>query len=183
MSYEVAINKSWEALAETGANGLIPVKFLADEYTVDTKNQTIISLSCNVPAKDFFSILILHYLAHRTRGLPQLTGEWLSFKEVSGVEGYSSAFRKRAIEPVLRKYGSHPEGILTVLERLPAKKVDQGDMAIVLEAFVGVPVLIELWRQDDEFGAEANMLFDKSIVKIFCAEDIAVLASIIAHQI
>lgn len=61
--------------------------------------------------------------------------------------------------------------------------MEQGDIGIVLEAFQGVPALITLWRGDEEFGPEVNMLFDKSITQIFCTEDIVVLAGIIASQI
>lgn len=183
MSYTVAINKAWEDLEGLTSEKIIAVKFLADEYSVDFIRKQVASLSCNVPAKDFTAILILHYLAQKLKGLPALSGEWLSFKELSGVEGYASAFRKRAIEPIIRKYGNNPEGLFEVVERLPAKKIPQGDVGIVLEVFQGVPVLITLWRADDEFGPEANILFDKSIMRIFCTEDIVVLAGFVASQL
>jgi len=61
--------------------------------------------------------------------------------------------------------------------------VEQGDIGIVVEAFAKVPAMITLWRKDEEFSPEANMLFDKSITGIFCTEDIAVLANIIAIQL
>jgi hypothetical protein len=183
MSYDVAINKAWDDLDKLKPKDSISVKFLGDEYTVDFKTRKIMSLSCNALAKDFTAILILHYLVSQLKGLPGLTGEWVSFKELSGVEGYYSAFKKRAIEPIVRKYGSHPEGILEVLERLPAKRVDQGDIGLVLEIFEGVPTMVTLWRQDEEFGPEANMLFDRSIMGIFCTEDIVVLAGFIASQL
>ncbi len=183
MSYESALQKGWEDLSKLNPERILTVKLLGDEYTVDFGEKKIISMSCNVPAKDFTVILILHYLAHKLQDLPVLTGEWMAFKELSGIEGYYSAFRNRAIEPIIRKYGAHPEGILPALDRLPGKKVDQGDVGIVLEAFAGVPVLITLWRGDDEFGPEVNMLFDKSITKIFCTEDIVVLAGFVASQL
>lgn len=180
MSYDIALQKGWEELSSLNPAKTLSVKFLGDEYSVDFEAKRVLSLACNVPAKDFTVILILHYLEYKLKGLPLLTGEWLSFKELSGVEGYAAAFRSRAIEPIVRKYGAHPEGILTVLDRLPAKKVDQGDVGIVLEAFEGIPALITLWRADSEFGPEVNMLFDKSITRIFCTEDIVVLAGFIA---
>ena len=183
MGYDVAINKAWEELVGLNAGGVLSVRFLADEYSVDFPQRKVISLSCNALAKDFTAILILHYLVRKLKGLPALTGEWVSFKELSGVEGYYPAFRKRAIEPIIRKYGRHPEGILAVLERLPAKRIDQGDIGIVLEVFSEVPALVTLWRSDEEFGPEANLLFDKSITQIFCTEDIVVLAGFIASQL
>lgn len=183
MSYDIAINKAWEELDKISKDKATSVKFLADEYTVDLGERRIISLSCNVPAKDFIAILILHYLVHKSKGRLKLTGEWLSFKELSGVEGYLPAFKKRAIEPIIRKYGNNPQGLLSDLERFAAKKVDQGDIGIVLNAFEDIPVLVLLWRGDDEFGPDANMLFDKSITQVFCVEDIVVLAGIVAAQL
>lgn len=180
MGYAAAITKAWEDLVRLKPSGAVSVRFLADGYAINPLTRQVTSLSCDVAAKDFTVVIILHYLTQKLKGLPRLRGEWLSFKELSGIEGYYSAFRKRAIEPILKKYGSNPEGILAVLERLPAKRVYEGDMGIVLEAFEGVPVLITLWRPDEDFGPEANMLFDKSITEIFCTEDIVVLAGIIA---
>jgi len=177
------LNKAWDELARLKADGRIPVKFLADEYTLDPRARKVTSLSCNTAAKDFTAILILHYLIARYKGLPQLTGEWATFKELSGIEGYSPAFRQRAIEPVIRKYGRNPPALFTVLERLPGKKTDQSDAGIVLEVFERVPVEVLLWRGDDEFGPEANLLFDRSITEIFCTEDIVVLAGMIAAEV
>ncbi|MDD5668638.1 MAG: DUF3786 domain-containing protein [Candidatus Omnitrophica bacterium] len=183
MGYETAIQKAWENLGSLCIEKHVSVKFLADEYSVDTQARTITSLSCNIPAKDYAVILILHYLVRKFHGLPELTGEWISFKELECGESYYPAFRKRAIEPVIRKYGVNPEGLLAVLDRVPAKKVLQGDVGIVLEVFPGVPAQIILWKGDEEFGPEANMLFDRSISGIFCTEDIAVLGGFIGHHV
>ena len=180
MGYEVAINKAWEELLSLNPPAPLSVKFLADEYSLDVATKKIFSLSCNTPAKDFVAILLLHYLSQKLRGLPELAGEWVSFKELSGIEGYAAAFRKRTIEPIIRKYGKNPAGVFAVLEKLPASKVAQADAAIVVEAFSAVPVLVELWRGDEEFGPEANILFDRSISRIFCTEDIVVLAQFVA---
>ena len=180
MGYDAAINKAWDDLTKLRPDINLSVKFLADEYTIEPDEKKVLSLSCNVAAKDFYTIIILHYLIQKLKGLPGLTNEWLNFRELSGIEGYYPAFRKRAIEPIIRKYGNKPEAILDDLERLPAKRVDQGDIGIVIEVFEGVPALVELWRKDEEFSPEANMLFDKSITKIFCTEDIVVLAGLIA---
>ena len=183
MGYEIAINKAWDSLLQLTTDENITVKFLGDEYTLDAKLKTVSSLACNVLAKPFTAIIILHYLIQRFKGLPALTGEWLTFRELAGIEGYYPAFRKRAIEPIIRKYGKGPENILSVLERLPSKKADFKDVSIIIEAFKEVPVLIKLSRPDEEFGPEANVLFDRSVTSIFCTEDIIVLASIVASSI
>jgi len=183
MVYDIAINKAWEGLAELNTGRNFSVTFFGDEYSVEPAKKQVLSLACNVPAKDFTAILILHYLAQEIKGLPALAGQWLTFRELAGIEGYEPAFRKRAIEPLISKYGSNPQGLFNVTGRLPAKKVEGADAAVILEAFKGVPALIKIWSQDEEFSSDANIYFDASIVKIFCTEDIVVLAGIIAGKL
>jgi hypothetical protein len=183
MGYEIAINKAWEELAKLKPAKNLSVKFLADEYSIDVAARKVMSLSCNVPAKDFPAVLILHYLIRKLQGLPALTEEWLPFRELSGIEGYFSAFKKRSVEPIIRKYGKNPQGIFQVLDRITGKKVQGADEAIVLQSLEGVPVLIKLWRSDEEFGADANIFFDRSITEIFCIEDIVVLAGLVAASL
>jgi len=183
MGYDAAIRKSWGDLATLGRGKSFSVRFFDDEYTVDVEKGRVISLSCNAPAKDWTAILLLHYLIQKLKFLPDVTGEWISFKEVPGGESYYPAFRKRAIEPIIRKYGKNPQNLFSALDRLPGKKLAQADAAIQLEIFPNVPAAVEIWKGDEEFGPEANMLFDRSIGLIFCTEDIAVLGGYVAKQI
>jgi hypothetical protein len=183
MGYEVAINKAWAELATFKEPHESATRFLADNYTVDYKNRAILSLSCNAPAKEFTTVLILHYLIQKAKGLPPLTGQWLNFRELSGIEGYYEAFRRRSLEPLIRKFGNNPEGIIACLERFSGKKAQGADAAVVIETFPQVPALIKIWGKDEEFGADANMFFDASISHIFCTEDIVVLAQMVASQL
>lgn len=183
MGYDIAISKAWLQLKALTQEKNHSVWFLNDEYSVDLENRCILSLSCNVPSKDFLSILILHYLIRKFKGLPELSGEWISFKQLEGGQGYYPAFKKRVIEPILRKYKAEPEALFELTKRLKAKKVELADIAVVLDVFEGVPILIELWRADAEFGPEVNVLFDKNIQDIFCTEDVVVLAGFIASSI
>ncbi|HOW42042.1 MAG TPA: DUF3786 domain-containing protein [Candidatus Omnitrophota bacterium] len=183
MSYETALQKGWEKVAGVIPSGSASVRFMGDVYDVQAREKRILSRSCNAPVKDFLSILLLHYLAARTAGLPAPGGEWISFKELAGGESYYPAFRKRAIEPILHKYGKQPTLLLEVGLRLPARRIQQADAAVILEVFENIEVLIEIWAGDEEFGPEANMLFDRTLPLIFCTEDIAVLGGFIAKYL
>jgi len=183
MGYQDAIEKAWLELEKISSEKNHSVRLLADEYSVDRQARRILSLSCNVPAKEYLTILILHYLARQLRGLPKPTGEWLDFRQLDGGQGYFSAFRQRVFKPIVKKYKSDPGALFDLTQRCKAKKSDLADAAVIVEVFDGVPFLIELWRADEEFGPEANVLFDKSIKEIFCTEDVVVLSEFIAHQI
>ena len=60
MSYQQALEKAWNAVSDLPHNGgAIAIKLLSDTYTIDIKNKTILSDSCNIPAKEHVSIIIL----------------------------------------------------------------------------------------------------------------------------
>lgn len=183
MGYEVALENAWKKLEEAPKGGSFSIKFLADEYTVNLDLKQILSLSCNIPPHEHISILILHYLVKKLSGLPKVTGNWISFSDLAGGKGYFDAFKKRALEPIRRKYGRAPKALSNCLERLPGEKTQYGDCAVIIHAFENVPVLITVTGEDEEFPAEANLLFDSSIEKILCTEDVVVLADIVSRLI
>ncbi len=185
MGYAPALDKAWREISELSEDKACSIKFLSDTYNIDTAKKEVFSVSCNVPAKDHLTILILHYLIKKLelKILPAPAGEWISFKELEGGAGYYPTFKKRTINVVMRKYGSHPEAILGLTERFCAKRVQVGDLGIAIEPFEGVPVLITLWKGDDEFGPEANIHFDKTISQILCTEDTVVMTEFLVHSI
>jgi len=183
MGYEVALSKAYSDLKAIAEKDLYSLRFLSDEYEIDLKKKSILSLSCNIPAPAYISILLLHYLKKRLAGLPALRNEWIAFQQLIGGQGYYPAFKKRAIDRIVRKYGEKPDAILGLLERFKAKRVQLADISIVIEVFDSIPILIELWKGDDEFGPSADILFDKNIQDIFCTEDIAVLAECLVSSI
>jgi len=184
MGYEVAISKSWAELENLTQKKSHTVRFLDDEYRIDLEKKTILSLSTNAPPKSHISILLLHYLSRKLKGLPQPTGEWISFKQLDGGQFYYSVFRKRVLEPIIRKYGENPRGLISELTRRSrGKEVKEADASIIFEVFDGIPLFIKLWRGDEEFGPEANFLFDRSISEIFCTEDAVITAEVVASMI
>lgn len=185
MTYRAALDRAWNDLADLTAPRHITVRFFTDEYTVDIAGKTIMSLSCGVPAKDYAAIVMLHYLIRKVRltVLPRPTGDWIDFKELEGGEAYYPAFRKRTIEKIAAKYGKRPDDFAAAAGRFFARKADVGDVGFVVQAFSEVPILVALYKADDEFGPDANILFDRDISGIFCTEDIVVLTEILAHAL
>ena len=179
MGYEIALKKAWDDVELSGAKDRY-VKFLNDEYEVDYVQRNIISMSCNIPAKDYYKLLILHYLSNQGKVSNITENSWISFKELDGGDAYFSAFRKRAIEPILRKYGDNPSSIFERARSFNAEKIGNGTAAIAINAFPKIKVAVILWAKDDEFSAECNMLFNPEIKHIFPTEDVAVLGGITA---
>jgi hypothetical protein len=58
---------------------------------------------------------------------------------------------------------------------------EPGDVAVKVLAFPKVPVVLSLWKGDEEFPPEGNVLFDASITSYLSTEDIAYVAGAVVY--
>jgi hypothetical protein len=126
-------------------------------------------------------ILILHYLLNSS-GEP-LTGKTIDFRQVPEGSFYWSAFVSRAKKPLLETFGGDPQFYLKVAAQLGGEILALGDAAARFTAFPLVPVTHVLWRGDEEFPPEANILFDNTIPRHLPTEDIAALAGASVYRL
>ena len=119
-------------------------------------------------------ILILHYLVNTT-GEP-LSGRDIDFRSVPEGGFYWSAFVSRAKKPLLETFGHDLDLYLQVAAALGGTPGTQGDASATFLALPLVPITHVLWRGDEEFPPDANILFDETIPRHLSTEDIAALA-------
>ena len=130
-------------------------------------------------------ILLLHYLhgAWSSSGAG-ITGEWISFQEVPDGKFYLDAFHRRAKNPMVQAFGHHPDLLVKLAgEIFGAEPSDQGDVSVLVKALPLVPVALIIWKGDEEFPPEGNILFDRNILKMLSAEDIAWLSGMIVYPL
>jgi hypothetical protein len=130
-------------------------------------------------------ILLLHYVrgACSSSGAA-ITGEWISFQEVPDGKFYLDAFHRRAKNPMVQAFGHRPELLLKLAgETFGAEPSDQGDVSVLVKALPLVPVALIIWKGDEEFPPEGNILFDRNILKMLSAEDIAWLSGMVVYPL
>jgi hypothetical protein len=66
------------------------------------------------------------------------------------------------LDKISARYGRDLQGFLKRGEELKAEQTDYGDAAIVLFPFPRVPVYVIIWKEDEEFPARSDLLFDSS---------------------
>jgi len=126
-------------------------------------------------------ILVLHYLSKATG--EKLSGRSIDFRQVPEGSFYWSAFVSRAKKPLLETFGRDLELYLKVAAALGGVPQDLGDAAARFAAFPLVPITHALWRGDEEFPPDANILFDETIVRNLSTEDIAALAGASVYRL
>ena len=127
-------------------------------------------------------ILILHYL-EKASGIPP-TGSWVSFAEIPGGAFYHPVFLQRSKAPLVKFFGEEPQKLLALAsEEVRGEPWAMGDMGVKVQAFPRVPVGLVLWKGDEEFSPEGNVLFDSSVTGYLPAEDIVILAETVVWKL
>jgi hypothetical protein len=126
-------------------------------------------------------VLILHYL-NQADGRP-VTGEWIAYREIPGAQAYHPVFYKRATAPLVAGFGQRPELLLELSGDLSAKPGQGGDAAVIIQALPRVPLMLQVWKADEDFEAEAGVLLDRSISGYLSAEDVAWLAGRVVYPL
>ncbi len=161
--------------------GLI-VSFLGTEYRVEIHPQTDIAKvnsaeEVSIPDK----ILIAHYLLGSTGKKP--AGKLITFRQIPDGHFYFEAFQRRARDPFANYFGDNGRLFVKCAEMLGAVPVEIGDFGMEFSIFPHIRVQLVLWAGDEEFPADATILFDESVQRILSAEDIAVMCGSLVYRL
>lgn len=178
---EYQCRKSASVCLTNGSKRLIQVKYLNRTYQVSWPEIEITLENSQTPVELRDKILILDYLTHAD-GAP-LAGEPITFQELGGVANYYPTFFGRAVKPLISGFGASPERLLEAAVKFGGIKSGFGDIAVTIPAFTRVLITVVIWKGDDEFPANANILFDKSVTNYLSAEAIIVLCQTISWSL
>lgn len=130
-------------------------------------------------------VLLLHYLQGAIRHDPRSdNSQWIAYREIPGAAFYNEAFVKRAINPLKGVFGQNLEGFQAVSQTLRGTPVESsGDTAFAFQLLPRIAVQLIVYAPDEDFGAEANILFSKPIAHLMSPEDAAWLAGMVVYRL
>ena len=126
-------------------------------------------------------ILVLHYFIH-AEGSP-IRNKNISFKELPGGSIYIEPFTNRCIRPLIHIFGNNLALFQEAAEKWGGTKVNYGDISYCFYPFPRIPVTLVLWAADEEFPANANIIFDASAADYLHTEDYAFLCGMMAGKL
>lgn len=194
--YELAYRLAAEKLAATGdveqlcqrtgaryleSGKAIGINFLDRSYRVGLPGVTITLADSQEEVALRDKILLLHYLTTAS-GTP-LSGKLIAYKELPEGTTYFPTFAQRSIKPLARHFGAEPSRLTAVSRFMGGREADYGDVSVTVNAFPRVPLTLVLWRGDEEFDPEGNILFDSSISDYLPAEDIIVVSESVVRRL
>lgn len=126
-------------------------------------------------------VLILHYMVGAD---PQRRpGEMIAYREIPGASLYFGPFVKRAVNPLKHTFGRNLEAFHRACRRLQGTPIEAGDAAYRFQVFPQLTMHYILWEGDEEFEAEANILFCEATGDCLSPEDAAWMAGMVVYRL
>jgi len=106
-----------------------------------------------------YSLLsVLHYLIH-AKDVP-LAGSLINPREIGGGLIFTSGSHILPLDKLVDRYACDVQSFIQRGFKYGAKRLSYGDACIQLFPFPRVPVVLLIWKRDEEFSARADILFD-----------------------
>lgn len=183
---ELATQPFAEIITRTGlaclSENRFELQFLNRKYGIDYPDFRFEDLEepdREIPLQE--QVLILHYMVGADPDRDP--GEMIAYREIPGASFYFGPFVKRAVNPLKEVFGRDIELFQRTCEALGGTPIDAGDAAYQFQGFPQLCLQYILWEGDEEFDAEANILFNESTGDCLSPEDAAWLAGMVVYRL
>lgn len=105
-------------------------------------------------------VFILQYLTAACGVRPR--GSWLSFFQLPDGPNHHTPFVLEAIRPLAEDFGARLDDFRERVLALGGQENGMGDFGATIQVFPNIELAVCLWEGDEEFPANANILFDIS---------------------
>lgn len=103
---------------------------------------------------------LLSYITHRTQ--EEITGRWISFREIKGGIEWQGLFTSRCEEPLRKLADDNPDLLIDLIAMFTGKCIDwyEADIALILYPLPKIPILICYQGPDDDLQSKLTIFFD-----------------------
>jgi hypothetical protein len=167
------ISRAKELMLISDAKMEIGLRVFGQDMVLD-ENLKLTNKETGKSARPDETILLMHYLTNEFSVKP--TGDLISFRDMPGGQFYLGPFQSRSVKPLVGRIKNDIHLLKKNLDRFDWKETDLGDFSAIVDVFGPVKATLIYHLGDEEFPANAELLFDSSIKHLFVTEDVAVIA-------
>ncbi len=140
---------------------------------VDRRTGAISSLSDGA-AVDITPQLNVYTLFRYALPGAKLSGEWVPFRDLKDGGPFAPAFQRGVLTALARTFSGREDRLERAVEALRGCRIH--GHGFLLHAFACIPVQLLFWDGDEEFPAQANLLFDRNATDFIHVESIVTIA-------
>ncbi len=109
---------------------------------------------------DYSRLSILWYLVSAKD--ITLSGKLVRSEDLKGGSIYSKGSHVLPLDRIADKYGSDTEGFIQRGMEIGGEGLDYGDASLKIYPFPRVPIIVIIWKGDNEFASRSDILFDST---------------------
>ena len=125
----------------------------------------------------FNTCMDIYNLFHYSIDIPVASGILVPFRQVKRVYPFEAAYKRTVLKTLQETFSGHVEELRKACEKLGGKPLPQGDVGYQLSVYPFLDIAVYFWDADDEFEAQANMLFDSNITNFLHEENVVCVAA------
>ncbi len=151
-------------------------------YRIDPHRCRIDCLTdCHHPIHDYFYLFMVHYLL--TAKAIELANEWISEKEIPGGAAFFRGPHEIPTHRIANRFDTDRHQFHNRCRQLGGTPLRMADSAYEFHVAPRIPLAVLCWAGDDEFPAEAKLLYDKTIAQHVALDVIFALAVGVCEQL
>ncbi|MBF0242861.1 MAG: DUF3786 domain-containing protein [Desulfamplus sp.] len=154
-----------------------------DRYEIFLDELKIESLSSSSSKKqhDYFYVFLVNYLIQAKDA--NLCNEWISEKDIAGGSTFFRGPHEIPTRFIASSYSQNIEKFKIVCEELGGTPINMADAAYSFAITPRILIAVLFWDKDDDFPADAKILFDRSISQQLALDTIFALAVAICSRL
>lgn len=153
------------------------ITYFNQEYRLDKKSGKLSLVSNPEQELSFHAVMMIYHLFYYSKPEAKVRGEFVPFRQVKRAAPFERAYIRNILEPLAKAFDGHTEELRRACEALRGQPVSQGDVGYRIQAFDCMPLVLVFWDGDEEFPAQANILFDADITDFLHEETVVSAAS------
>ena len=151
------------------------------EEIVIIPHQQKIECTRNGRLEAYLNFFAIHYLLGAT--VTDISNTWISEKEIPGGVTFFRGPHRIPTECISSRFENALDEFSRWCERLGGDPLSMADAAYRFEIVSRIPAAVLFWRGDDDFPAEAKILFDRTITDHLATDVIYALAVAICERL
>ena len=120
----------------------------------------------------FNAVMTIYHLFYYAKPEAKVSGRFVPFREVKRAAPFDAAFKRNVLDAAARTFDGHLAELHRACQALGGRPLKQGDAGYEILAFDCMPLQFVFWDGDDEFPAQANILFDADITDFLHEETV-----------
>ena len=148
--------------------------YFSKRFRIDRKNGFITE---DGKSPGFDTVMNIYNTFYYSAAHPVASGNLVAFLQVKRVYPFEAAYRRTIIFRLQELFAGKTEELRKACEALGGTLLPQGDVGYVLPVFPFLNIAVLFWDKDEEFEAQANMLFDSEITEFMHEENVVCVAA------